>query len=345
MRVEINGREIGDGQPTYIVAEMSANHHQDFDTAVKLVRAAGQAGADAVKVQCYTPDTMTIKCDNKHFRIKGTPWDGQTLYELYSKAYMPWEWILPLQVVAQDCGLTLFATVYDRSSVDFLEGCGVPAYKVASFELVDIALIRYIVSKGKPVIMSTGMAGLAEVGEAVYAARDVPTILLKCTSAYPSVPEEMNLRTIPDMRHRFRVSVGLSDHGSDERVPIVAVALGACLIEKHLILSRSEGGPDSSFSLEPDEFTEMVRAVRATERAIGLVTYRPTRHELPSMVFRRSLFAVKDIKAGESFTDDNVRSIRPSGGLSPSCIEWVKERRAVIDIKAGTPLAYEHLEK
>ena len=259
--IEINARRIGPGYPTYIVAEMSANHNQNFEQAIKIVEAAKEAGADAIKVQTYTPDTITIDCDNEYFRVKGTLWDGRTLYDLYGEAYTPWDWQPKLKEIANGLGLDLFSSPFDATAVNFLEDMGVPVYKVASFENVDIPLLRKIAATGKPVIMSTGMATLAEIDEAVETLR-VPAIeqlaLLKCTSAYPSPPEEMNLRTIPHLAEAFGVPVGLSDHTLGVAVPVAAVAFGACIVEKHFALSRAVPGPDSAFSLEPHEFKAMV---------------------------------------------------------------------------------------
>lgn len=341
-RIEINGRRIGIGEPVYMVAELSANHNQEFDQAVELVEAAKRAGADAVKLQTYTPDTMTIKCDAPEFIIGGgTPWDGRTLYDLYSEAYMPWEWQPKLKKVADDIGIDLFSTPFDRTAVDFLEDMGVPAYKVASFEIVDIPLIEYIAGKGKPIIMSTGMATLEEIEEALQAARGAGAsqiALLKCTSAYPASPDEMNLLTIPHMAEAFGVPVGLSDHTIDSSVSIAAVALGACIVEKHFTLSRSIPSPDSAFSLEPQEFKAMVEAIRTTEKALGEVRYEMGEEEAKSRVFRRSLFVVKDMKAGEIFTEKNIRSIRPGYGLPPKYLKDLLGQSAARDIVQGTPV-------
>jgi len=343
--VDINGRKIGPGFPIYIVAELSANHRQKLDEAIELIRVAKEAGADAVKLQAYTPDTMTIQCDKPEFRIGGgTLWDGKTLYDLYSEAYMPWEWQPKLKKLADDLGIDLFSTPYDRTAVDFLEEIGVPAYKVASFEIVDIPLIEYIASKGKPIILSTGMATLEEIDEAVQAARKAGAsqiALLKCTSVYPAPPEEMNLRTIPDLAKKFRVPVGLSDHTMGISVPVAAVALGACIVEKHFTLSRSIPSLDSAFSLEPQEFKAMVEAIRTAEKAMGEVNYETTKQEAKSRVFRRSLFVAKDVKAGEMFTGENVRCIRPGYGLHPRYLKEVLGRQATRDIKQGTPLSWE----
>ena len=342
--IEINKRKIGSNFPVYVVAELSANHRQKFDEAVKLVKAAKKARAEAVKLQTYTPETITIKCNSPEFRIKGgTPWDGKTLYDLYSEAYMPWEWQPKLKRVADDLGIDLFSTPFDKTAVDFLEDMGVPAYKVASFELVDIPLIEYIAGKGKPIIMSTGMATRDEIDEAVQAARRAGAsqiALLKCTSAYPAPPEDMNLRTIPDLAKKFGMPVGLSDHTLGIAVPVAAVALGACIVEKHFTLSRSVPSPDSAFSLEPDEFRAMVEAIRTAEKALGEVKYEVSGEEVKSRIYRRSLFVVKDVKVGENFTEDNVRSIRPGYGLPPKYLKEVLGRQAGRDIRRGTPLEW-----
>lgn len=345
--MRVAGREIGEGAAVYIVAELSANHNQDFQQAVRLVEAAKAAGADAVKLQTYTPDTITIDCDNDYFRVKGTVWDGRNLYRLYGEAYTPWDWQPRLKTIANRLGLDLFSTPFDDSAVDFLEKMDVPAHKVASFELVDTELLRKVASTGKPVLMSTGMATFEEIEEAVAtlrAAGCAQLALLKCNSGYPAPPDEMNLRTIPDLAARFGVPVGLSDHTLGIAVPIAAVALGACIIEKHFTLSRAIPGPDSAFSLEPAEFKALVEAVRVTERALGQVRYEPTKHEAASRLYRRSLFAVADIKTGEVFTNRNVRSIRPGHGLSPKYLAEVIGRRATRDIARGTPLSREMVE-
>jgi pseudaminic acid synthase len=343
LNIKIGQRGVGTGYPTYIVAEISANHRQQFDEAVKLIEAAKEAGADAVKLQTYTPDTITIKSERAEFRIGGgTPWDGKTLYDLYAEACMPWEWQPKLKKVADKLGIDLFSTPYDKTAVDFLEGMGVPAYKVASFEIVDIPLIEYIASKGKPIIISTGMATLDEIDEAVQAAREASQIaLLKCTSAYPALPEEMNLRTIPYLAEKFKVPIGLSDHTLGIAVPVAAVALGASIIEKHLTLSRSTPTPDSAFSSEPGEFKAMVDAIRAAEKALGEEHYGVSQPEAKSRIFRRSLFVVKDMKAGEVFTEENVRSIRPGHGLHPRHLKEVLGKQAAQDIQQGTPLSWE----
>jgi pseudaminic acid synthase len=343
--IEINARSIGPGYPVCIVAEMSANHNQEFEQAVEIIEAAKEAGADAVKLQTYTPDTLTIDCSNKYFCIgKGTIWECRNLYDLYSEACMPWEWQPRLKAIANEIGLDLFSTAYDHTAVDFLETMGVPAYKIASFEIVDLLLLRRVAQTGKPIIMSTGMATLAEVNEAVRTLREAGAnqlALLKCTSAYPALPEEMNLLTIPHLAEAFDVPVGLSDHTLGIAVPVAAVALGACIIEKHFTLSRDIPGPDSAFSLEPPEFKEMVEAIRTAEKALGEVRYRVGEREAKSRrVFRRSLFVVKDVKEGEMFTEENVRSIRPGYGLHTRHLDEVMGRRAVKDIARGTPLTW-----
>jgi len=342
--IAIAGHPIGAGHPVYIAAEMSANHCQSFEHAARIIKAAKEAGADAIKLQTYTAETMTIRSDRPEFRVGGgTLWDGRTLYDLYTEGCTPWQWQPRLKEVANDLGLDLFSTPFDASAVDFLEAMDTPAHKIASFEVVDLALIRKVAQTGKPVIMSTGMASLAEVDEAVRAFREVggaQLAILKCTSAYPAPPEEMNLRTIPHLAQAFGVPAGLSDHTLGIAVPVAAVALGACIIEKHFTLSRSDIGPDSAFSLEPHEFKEMVEAIRMAEKALGGVNYELTRKEEASRVFRRSLFVVQDLKAGDLFTDQNVRSIRPGHGLPPKYFDDVAGRRAVRDIQRGTPLTW-----
>ncbi len=344
--IDIRGRTIGSGASVYIVAEMSANHNHDFEQAVKILEAAKQAGADAVKLQTYTPDTMTLDCDNGYFKIEGTIWEGKNLYDLYDEAYTPWDWQPKLKEIAEGLGLDLFSTPFDAKAVDFLEHMGVPAHKVASFEIVDLPLLRKIARTGKPIIMSTGLATLGEVDEAVQTIREAggtQLALLKCTSAYPALPEEMNLRTIPHLTEAFDVPVGLSDHTLDIAVPAAAVALGACIIEKHITLSRADGGPDSAFSLEPSEFKSMVSAVRVVERSLGTVHYGVSESESKSRVFRRSLFVVRDMKAGELFTEENVRSIRPSYGLHTRYFDQIMCRRASQDLQLGTPLDWQHI--
>ena len=345
--MKIAGRQIGDGAPVYVIAELSANHNQRFDDALAIVRAAKQAGADAVKLQTYTADTLTLDSDKEYFRIgKGTIWEGRTLHELYREAFTPWEWQPKLKAAAEELGLHCFSSPFDDTAVDFLETLDVPAYKIASFELVDLPLIERVARTGKPLIMSTGMATREEIAEAVAAARRAGATeiaLLKCTSAYPARYDEMNLRTIPDMSAAFGVPVGLSDHTLGSAVPVAAVALGACIIEKHLTLSRATPGPDSAFSLEPAEFKQMVADVRAAEQALGRPSYEVSEKEAASRIFRRSLFAVRDVRAGEAFTPENVRSIRPAYGLAPKYLHEVLDRCAACDIERGTPLTWKNV--
>jgi N-acetylneuraminate synthase len=343
--LKINGRSIGLGHPCYIVAELSANHGQSFDEAVKIIEAAKESGADAVKIQTYTPDTLTIDCDNQYFRIKkGSIWENRNLYGLYREAQTPWEWQPRLKKIADRLGLDLFSTPFDDSAVDFLAEMDVPAYKIASFEIVDLPLVRKIAETGKPVILSTGMANLAEIDEAVGVIRSTGNhqlALLKCTSAYPAPPEDMNLRTIEHLGRAYSVPAGLSDHTLDIAVPVAAVTLGACIIEKHVTLSRSNDSPDSAFSLEPSEFKKMVETVRTAEKAIGDVCYEITEKEKENRMFRRSLFAVEDIKTGQLFTEHNIRSIRPGHGLHTRYLNIILGKKAACDIVRGAPLGWD----
>ncbi len=343
--ITIAGRHIGLGNPVYVIAELSANHNQNFDQAVRIVHAAKECGADAVKLQTYTADTITLRSDKECFRIAGgTLWDGRTLHDLYREAFTPWEWQPKLKQIASDLGMHLFSSAFDDSAVDFLEQMNVPAHKVASFELVDIPLIQKMARTRKPLIMSTGMASEPEIAEAVEAARNAGAsqiALLKCTSAYPASPDEANLRTIPELARRFLCPVGLSDHTMGIAVPIVAVAVGACILEKHLCLRRADRGPDSAFSLEPEEFKAMVDAVHIAEKSLGSPQFAPGTNEANSLKFRRSLFVVEDVKKGDLFTPKNVRSIRPADGLHPRHLEEVFGKRAACDIERGTPLRWD----
>ena len=320
-----------------IIAELSANHKQDIELAKDTIYAMKESGADAVKLQTYTPDTITINCDNEYFQIKqGTLWDGKTFYQLYKEAYTPWEWHYELKELADKLGLIFFSTPFDKTAVDFLEELKVPAYKIASFEITDIPLIEYTASKGKPVIISTGIATLCDIQEAVEACKrsgNNQIILLKCTSAYPAPLEEANLRTIPNMAETFNCIVGLSDHTLGISVPIASVALGAKVIEKHFILSKNIDSPDKEFSLTPEEFKQMVKAIRDVEKALGKVSYELTEKTKKSRSFARSLFVVKDIKAGEILTEENVKSIRPGYGLHPKYLKDVLGKKARKDIK------------
>ena len=340
---EIAGREIGPSHPVYIVAEMSANHNQRFEQAVEIIHAAKKAGADAIKLQTYTPDTITINADTEPFIVKGTIWNGQKLYNLYRTAYTPWDWQPQLKKIAENEGLGFFSTPFDSTAVDFLESMQVSAYKIASFEIVDIPLIDRIAQTGKPIIMSTGMATLGEIDEAVRTIRansESSLALLKCTSAYPAPLNEMNLQTLGHLAATFGVPVGISDHSMNSIVPAVSTALGASIIEKHFTLSRAVSGPDSAFSLEPAEFSAMVQTVRETEEALGRVCYGVTASQEDCKRHRRSLFVIEDIRKGEKFTERNVRSIRPGNGLHPRYLNDIIGRTARVDIAKGTPLEW-----
>lgn len=340
--IEIAGRRIGCRHPPYVVAELSANHNGDLDRALAIVEAAARAGADAVKLQTYTADTMTIDHDGPGFRIESGLWKGRGLYELYREAHTPWEWHEALFARARALGMTAFSTPFDESAVDFLEGLNSPAYKIASFELVDLSLIEKAACTGKPLIISTGMAGREEIAEAVATARGAgarQVALLHCTSAYPAPPEESNLRTITDLAERFDVVAGLSDHTEGTIVPVAAIALGAAIIEKHFTLRRSDGGPDAAFSLEPDELSHLTAACRTAWEALGRIVDGPTETERSYLQFRRSLYAVRDIERGERFTAANVRAIRPGYGLAPKHLSTVLEGRATRAVERGTPLA------
>ncbi|MBI2094411.1 MAG: pseudaminic acid synthase [Candidatus Omnitrophica bacterium] len=346
--IQINDRRIGLGCPVYIIAEMSANHNQDMDHAIELLKEAKRAGADAVKLQTYTPDTMTLSLDQVPFKIQGTLWHGNTLHRLYQKAYLPWEWHKRLKATATELGIELFSTPFDMTAVDFLEQLEMPAYKIASFEVVDLALIERVAKTGKPILMSTGMASFREIQDAIETARNAKAselALLKCTSAYPAPMEELNLLTIPHLAETFGVPVGFSDHTEGITAPIAAVALGASIIEKHFTLTRSTPSPDAAFSLEPAEFKAMVDGIRQVEKARGRVTDEVGPEEAKSLVFRRSLFAVKNIKAGELFSKECIRSIRPGFGLHPRHLKEVLGRSASADIARGTPLTWEHVGK
>jgi pseudaminic acid synthase len=343
----VGNRAVGDGHPVFIVAEMSANHGGSLEQAIRVLRAAKASGADAVKIQTYTADTMTLNLSRPPFVVNLDAWAGRTLYDLYEEAHTPWEWHPKLKAVADEIDIPLFSSPFDSTAVDLLEEIGVPAYKVASFELVDHALLVRIARTGKPVMMSTGMASLEEIADAVAVLRraspSVDLALLKCTSAYPADPREANLRTIAHLAETFACVAGISDHTMSPAVPIAAVALGAHIIEKHFCLSRSAGGPDSTFSLEPDEFSALVRDVRLTEAALGRVNYQLSPSELRSRAYRRSLFVTEDVAAGEIFDCHNVRALRPGDGLAPKHLPEVLGRRAACALRRGTPLAWDHL--
>lgn len=343
----IDGREIGAGKPPYLIAELSGNHNGNINRALALVDAAKRAGADAVKLQTYTADTLTIDHGGAQFLIEGGLWHGRRLYELYQEAHTPWEWHQPLFDHARRIGITMFSSAFDESAVRFLEGLEVPAYKIASFEAVDLPLLRVIAKTGKPVIISTGITDLAEIAEAVTALREAgcrQLALLHCVSAYPSPAEDMNIRTIPHLAETFGVVAGLSDHTMGTAVSVSAIAQGASIIEKHMTLRRADGGPDSAFSLEPEEMARLVEDCRLAHAALGHISYEREPSEQGNLVFRRSLYAVSDIGAGEALTAANVRSIRPGYGLAPKHLPAVLGRRARSAIARGTPLAWELIE-
>ncbi|MDD6202494.1 MAG: pseudaminic acid synthase [Lachnospiraceae bacterium] len=346
---KIGKKYVGGDAPTFIVAEMSANHLQDFDRAKAIIKAAADAGADAVKLQTYTADTITLDCDNDYFQItQGTIWDGTTLHKLYEEAYTPWEWQPELMKYANELGLECFSSPFDPTAVDFMEKMNMPAYKVASFEINDIPLIRKIARLQKPIIFATGIAYLEDIERALRVCKEEGNeqiILLKCTSTYPSPYEAMNLKVIPNMAQVFDCSTGLSDHSMGCTVAVASVALGAKMVEKHLTLSRADGGPDAEFSMEPAEFKQMVEEIRIVEKALGKVTYELTEQQTRSREDGRSLFVVKDIKAGEMFTEENVRSIRPNFGLHTMYYEEILGKKAKTDITKGTPLAWKLIEE
>lgn len=343
--IKIHNNNIGCGNPAYIVAEISANHCGDIELAKKMIEEAHKAGADAVKTQTYTADTLTINCDNDYFKINsGTLWDGKTLYDLYKEAYTPWEWQRELKKHADAIGITLFSSPFDKTAVDFLEEINIPAFKIASFEAVDIPLIEYTASKGKPVIISTGICSKQEIQESIDACKRMGNeqiILLKCTSAYPAKPEDMDLLTIQDMQKTFKAPIGLSDHTLDIETPIIATALGVCVIEKHFILNRNMGGADAAFSLNVDEFKQMAQSIRKTEKILGKVSYKINEK---NRQFARSLFVVKDIQEGEVLTTENIRSIRPGDGLEPSKEVEILGKKTLKCLKKGTPLKMEYID-
>ncbi len=339
----IDGRAIGPNSPPYVVAEMSGNHNGDIARAFALLDAAKASGADAVKLQTYTADTITIDHDGPGFVIEGGLWGGRKLHDLYTEAHTPWNWHAPLFERARALGLSIFSSPFDASAVDLLESLGAPAYKIASFELVDLPLVRRVAATGKPVIMSTGMAHLGEIGEAVTAAREAgcrDLILLHCVSGYPSAPEDSNLRTIPHLAQAFGVQAGLSDHTLGVAVSVASVALGATFIEKHFTLKRADGGPDAAFSLEPDELKSLVEGTRTAWAALGRVSYDLAPSERGNLQFRRSLYVVADMAAGEVFTEANLRSIRPGYGMAPKHLPEILGRRATRAVTRGTPLSW-----
>ncbi len=342
--MRVGNKEIGSEFPVYVIAEMSANHAGSLVRAKEIIHAAKESGADCIKIQTYTPDTMTIDCDNDYFKISEGTWDGENLYHLYEKAYTPWEWQQELKEEAEKAGIDFLSTPFDKTSVDFLEGLGIACYKIASFELVDLPLISYIASKGRPIIMSTGMSTLGEIEQAVQTIKNAGNsqfALLRCASAYPAITDDMNIKTMQNMEQIFQVPVGLSDHSMGSVGAVTAVALGAKIIEKHFCMDRSIENPDSSFSMNPAEFAQMVKDIRQAEKAIGTVKYGVSRQEESNIVFRRSIFCVQDIKKGEKLSEQNVRIIRPGYGLEPKYYPQVLGQRALRDIKRGTPLRLE----
>lgn len=341
--IKIKNRLIGDGYPTYIIAEMSGNHAGSIDRAKEIIHMAKECGADCVKLQTYTPDTITINCDNEYFHINKGTWNGENLYQLYGKAYTPWEWQSELKELADKIGIDFLSTPFDNTAVDFLEEIGVEFYKIASFELVDIPLIKYVAAKGKPIIMSTGMGSIGEIEEAVqavYSECNENLILLKCSSAYPAIPADMNLKTIKNMSDAFNVPVGFSDHSMGSIGAVTAVALGACVIEKHVCMSREDKNPDSSFSMEPNELRQLVEDIRAAERAIGIVNYDVSEKERENRTFRKSIFVTKDVQVGDILTSDNIKVIRPGYGMKPKHYNELLGKVVSRDIKRGTPLTW-----
>ena len=346
--IVLGDHTISLNSPTYVIAEMSGNHNMDFERAVAILHAAKESGANAIKLQTYTADTITLDCDEPCFQItQGTLWDGTTLYKLYDKAYTPWEWQPKLQKIATEIGLDFFSSPFDFTSVDFLEEMGVPAYKIASFEITDIPLIRKVAKLGKPVIISTGIAKMADIELALQTCKDAcneNVILLKCCSAYPTPYEDINLRTMVNLADTFDCIVGLSDHTMGDPVAVASVALGAKVVEKHLTLKRSDGGVDSAFSMEPDEFKQMVEHIRIVEKAMGEVTYELTDKQMGQREFARSLFIAKDMKAGDVLTDSNMRSVRPHNGLHTKFYEELLGKKVNCDVSLGTPLSWDLID-
>lgn len=346
--ISIAGRRIAIDEPPYVIAELSANHNGKLETAMSIIREAKAAGADAVKLQTYRPDTITLDCNSEDFQIHGGLWDGRTLYELYEEAHMPWEWHKPLFDYARELGITIFSSPFDSTAVDLLEDLNAPAYKIASFEAVDLPLIKYVASTGKPMIISTGMADAEEIQEAIEAAREggcKELAILHCVSGYPAPAEDYNLRTIPDMIQRFGLVTGLSDHTLDNTTAITSVALGASIIEKHFTLDRSGGGPDDSFSLEPKELEALCRDSKTAWAALGRVDYGRKSSEQGNVQFRRSLYFVKNLKAGDVITADAVRSVRPGFGLAPKDLNEILGRQLISDVSPNSPVAWKFISK
>ena len=347
-RLRIGSRYVGEGEKTFIVAEVSANHLQNFERAKAIIKAAKDAGADAVKLQTYTADTITLNCENEYFQItQGTIWDGTSLHKLYEEAYTPWEWQPDLMKYANDLGMECFSSPFDPTAVDFMQKMNMPAFKVASFEINDIPLIRKIAKLGKPIIFATGIAYLEDIERALRVCKEEGNdqiVLLKCTSTYPSPYEDMNIKVIPNMSTVFECITGLSDHSMGTAVAVSSVALGAKMIEKHLTLKREDGGPDAAFSMEPDEFAKMVSDIRIVEKALGKVTYELTEKQKKSREDGRSLFITNDMKAGDEFSEKNVRSVRPAFGMHTMYYEEILGKKAKTDLKAGTPLDWKYID-
>lgn len=345
--IKIAGRSIGAGYSPYVIAELSANHNGKLETAIRIIEEAKKAGADAVKVQTYKPDTITLNCENEDFKIRGGLWDGRLLYDLYEEAHMPWAWHKPLFDYARELGITIFSSPFDNTAIDLLEDLNVPAYKIASFEAVDLPLIKYAASTGKPMIISTGMADAEEIAEAIEAAREggcKELAILHCVSGYPAPAEDYNLHTIPDMIERFGLVTGLSDHTLDNTTAITSVALGASIIEKHFTLNRNGGGPDDSFSLEPAELAALCQGAKTAWSALGRVDYGRKSSEQGNVKFRRSLYFVKDMKAGDVITDDCVRSVRPGFGLAPKLHQKILGKKVTTDVKSGTATSFDLID-
>ncbi|MBI48030.1 MAG: pseudaminic acid synthase [Marinobacter sp.] len=345
-KIVIAGREISRNQPPYVIAELSANHNGNIETAMRIISEAVKAGADAVKLQTYRPDTITLDCQSDEFKIKGGLWDGRTLYELYEEAHMPWDWHKPLFDHARKAGIPIFSSPFDRTAVDLLEDLNAPAYKIASFEAIDLPLIRYVAATGKPMIISTGMANADEIAEAINAAREggcKELAILHCVSGYPAPPEDYNLRTITDMIERFGLVTGLSDHTLDNTTAIASVVLGASLIEKHFTLDRRGGGPDDSFSLEPKDMTELCSGAKTTWKSLGKVDYGQKSSEVGNAQFRRSLYFVEDLKCGDRITSNSIRSVRPGYGLPPKYFDQLLNRKLKSDVQKGTAVTWDLL--
>lgn len=345
--INIAGRRVAADMPPYVIAELSANHNGCLETALRIIEEAKKSGADAVKLQTYTADTITLDCDTEDFQIHGGLWDGKTLYQLYKEAHMPWDWHAPLFSYARELGITIFSSPFDRTAVDLLEKLGAPAYKIASFEAVDLPLIKYVAATGKPMIISTGMADVEEIEEAVAAARNggcKELAILHCVSGYPAPAEDYNLRTIPDMIRRFGLVTGLSDHTLDNTTAIASVALGSSIIEKHFTLNRKGGGPDDSFSLEPPELTQLCQDSKTAWHALGKIDYSRKPSEKGNLQFRRSLYIKLAIEAGDVLTESNVTSIRPGYGLPPKHYEDVLGKKVKKSLKPGEPLLWQHIE-